>query len=195
VKLVLKITATALAGAALGLAATQFMVSRGLSFDRAMAGPWRAMPQVPATGGDPYARAVIARSGQAPLGAAEGLAFTADVDSDGGKLDAACDYRVSGTVPAARFWTLTVTDADGRLVASAARPVTRAGLTSGEILRDGQGGFEIALAREARAGNWLPLAQSGAFMLALRLYDSPHSLRAGALEGAEMPIIVAEHCP
>lgn len=190
----LKITATALAGAALGLAATYIMVSNGLSLDRALAGPWRAMPQVPATGGDPYARALIARSGQAPLGVAEGLAFTASVDSGGRKLHAACDYRVSGTVPGTRFWTLTVTDAEGRLVAPAAIPVARAGFTSSEILRDGQGGFDIRLAREARAGNWLPLAQPGAFMLTLRLYDSPLSLRAGALAAAEMPAIVAEQC-
>jgi hypothetical protein len=194
-KLFLQIMVTALAGAALGLAATHFMVSRGLSFDRVMAGPWRAMPQVPATGGDPYARAAIARSGQAPLGVAEGLAFTAVIDSDGATLDAACDYRVSGAVPPTRFWTLTVTDADGKLVASAARQVRRAGFTSSEILRDGVGGFQIVLAREARAGNWLPLAQPGSFMLALRLYDSPHSLQAGVLDAAEMPTIVVERCP
>ncbi|MDB5644249.1 MAG: hypothetical protein JWN07_3566 [Hyphomicrobiales bacterium] len=193
-KLFWKIIATALAGAALGLGATAVTVSRGLSFDRATAGPWRAMPQAPATGGDPYARAVIARSGQAPLGSAEGLGFTAVTDSAGRKLDAACDYRVSGAMPGARFWTLTVTDTDGHLAPAQGSPVARAGFTSSEVFRDGQGGFQIQLAREARAGNWLPLMRPGAFMLALRLYDSPHSLSAGVLDAAEMPTISAEHC-
>lgn len=190
--LFLKIAATALAGAALGLGATALTVSRGYGFDSVKAGPWRGLPQVPATGGDPYARAAISRSGQAPLGAAEGLAFAATLDSAGAKLVAACDYRITGAMPSARFWTVTVTDVDGRLIET---PGRRAGFTSSEVLRDASGGFEIALAREARPGNWLPLAAPGRFTVMLRLYDSPHSLSAGALEAAEMPQILRERCP
>lgn len=186
-----KISATALAGAALGLAATAFTVTRGFGFDVVKAGAWRGVPQVPASGGDPYARAVISRSGQAPLGSAEGLAFTAAVDTSGASLSASCDYRIAGAMPSARFWTLTVTDSDGRLVES---PGKRAGFTSGDIVRDAQGGFVIRLAREARSGNWLPLAMQGRFMLTLRLYDSPHSLSAGVLDASEMPQITRERC-
>jgi hypothetical protein len=188
-----KVAAVALTGAALGLGATSVSVTRGFGFDRVKAGPWRAMPQVPANGGDPYARAEVARSGVAPLGAAEGLGFTASVDSAGDKLDASCDYRIVGAMPSARFWTLTVTDTKGHLVASEG-PARRAGFTSSEMLRDAKGGFEIRLAREARAGNWLPLAAPGAFTLALRLYDSPHSLSAGVLAASEMPEISKERC-
>jgi hypothetical protein len=188
-----KVSAVALAGAALGLGATSLAVTRGFGFDRVQAGPWRGIPPVPATGGDPYARAAVSRSGQAPLGSAEGLGFTATTDSSGAKLNASCDYRISGAMPSARFWTLTVTGPKGELVAGGeGRP--RAGFTSSEILRDAQGGFEIRLSREARAGNWLRLVTPGAFMLALRLYDSPHSLSAGALGAAEMPAIVTERC-
>jgi hypothetical protein len=191
VKLIWKIAATALAGAALGLTATNLAVTRGFGFDRSSAGPWRGMPQAPATGGDPYARAVIARSGQAPLGAGEGLGFTASVDSKGGRLRGACDYLVSGPMPSARFWTLTVDDREGHLRADRSQ---RYGFTSSEIVRDAAGQFQIRLAREARPGNWLPLASDGRFLLALRLYDSPHSLSGGALSAAEMPTIVAERC-
>ena len=190
-----KITAAALAGAALGLGLTSVAVTRGFSFDEVKAGPWQGMPQVPASGGDPYARATISRSGQAPLGGAEGLGFTATRDSSGAKLVASCDYRVAGAMPSARFWTLTVTDARGHLVAAPdGAPSLRAGFTSSEIVRNAGGGFEIRAAREARAGNWLPLAMPGTFMLALRLYDSPHSLSAGALTAAEMPEITRERC-
>lgn len=190
-KLFLKITAAALTGAALGLGATAYTVTRGFGFDIIKAGPWRGMPQVPASGGDPYARAIISRSGQAPLGVAEGLGFTATRDSAGAQLSAACDYKISGAMPSARFWTLTVTDGEGRLVD---HPGKRAGFTSSEMLRDAQGGFEIRLARRARSGNWLPLAMPDSFTLTLRLYDSPHSLSAGALDAAEMPQIVRERC-
>jgi hypothetical protein len=186
-----KISATALAGAALGLAATAFTVTRGFGFDIVKAGPWRGVPQVPASGGDPYARAAISRSGQAPLGSAEGLAFTAALDTSGARLSANCDYKISGAMPSARFWTLTVTDSDGRLVES---PGKRAGFTSGDIVRDAQGGYVIRLAREARSGNWLPLSMQGRFMLTLRLYDSPHSLSAGVLDASEMPQITRERC-
>ncbi|MDB5545368.1 MAG: uncharacterized protein JWO64_2517 [Hyphomicrobiales bacterium] len=188
-----KVAATALAGAALGLGATALTVARGFGFDVVQAGPWRAMPQVPASGGDPYARANVARSGRAPLGSAEGLGFTAVVDSAGAKLNASCDYRIAGAMPSARFWTLTVTDTKGHLVVGEG-PAPRAGFTSSEILRDARGDFEIRLAREARPGNWLPLAAPGSFTLALRLYDSPHSLSAGALDANEMPEITRERC-
>jgi hypothetical protein len=195
VNLFWKISAVALAGAALGLGATAVTVSRGFGFETVRAGPWRAMPQVPATGGDPYARAAVSRSGQAPLGSAEGLGFTASVDSSGATLDAACDYRVGGAMPSARFWTLTVTDRQGHLVVAAAgAPRLRAGFTSSEILRNAQGGFEISVARAARSGNWLPLVSAESFTLALRLYDSPHSLSAGALDASEMPEIIRERC-
>lgn len=189
--LFLKISAAALLGAALGLGATALALSRGFGVDVVKAGPWRAMPQAPANGGDPYARAAVARSARAPLGAAEGLGFTAAVDSSGARLTARCDYRVFGAMPSARFWTLTVVDSNGRLVEGAQR---RAGFTSGELLRDAKGDFEIRLAREARSGNWLQLAMPDSFTLALRLYDSPHSLSAGALDANEMPEIAPERC-
>jgi hypothetical protein len=187
-----KVAATALVGGALGLGATGLTVARGFGFDIVQAGPWRAMPQVPATGGDPYARAAVARSGRAPLGSAEGLGFTAVVDSSGAKLNANCDYRIAGAMPSARFWTLTVTDTKGHLVESDG-PARRTGFTSSEIVRDAKGDFVIRLAREARPGNWLPLTP-GVFTLALRLYDSPHSLSAGVLDASEMPFISRERC-
>ena len=191
--LVWKVAATALAGAALGLGATALTVTRGFGFDIVQAGPWRAMPQAPASGGDPYARATVARRGVAPLGSAEGLGFTAVTDSAGAKLNASCDYRISGAMPSARFWTMTVTDAKGHLVVSDGPP-RRAGFTSSEIVRDAKGDFVIRVAHEARAGNWLPLVGAGAFTLALRLYDSPHSLSAGVLDASEMPKISRERC-
>ena len=67
---------------------------------------------------------------------------------DGGKpLDGRCDVVISGNTPAARFWTLTLYDADGRLVANA---LNRHGFTSQEIVRKTDGNFEITR-RAARA--------------------------------------------
>jgi hypothetical protein len=186
-----KIVLTALAGLSLGLGITWAGLSRGFSIETLKAGPWRSTPQVPATGGDPYAHAQVSRSGRVPLGSAEGLTFTASIDSAGGRLTPACDYRISGEVPAARFWTLTLTNADGELIES---PSARYGLTSSEILRDARGDFVILLSRAARPGNWLPLAADRRFTIVLRLYDSPHTTSAKTIEPGELPTIIAERC-
>ena len=60
---------------------------------------------------------------------------------------------VSGVTPAARFWTLTLYDHKGHLVANS---LQRYGFTSEEIIRSADGSFEIRMASRSRAGNWLP---------------------------------------
>ena len=57
-------------------------------------------------------------------------------------VDGRCDVLVSGITPQARFWTLTLYDPDGRLVANSVR---RQGFTSQEIIRKADGSFEIRL--------------------------------------------------
>ena len=69
-------------------------------------------------------------------------------DDAGRALDGRCDVTLSGTTPPARFWTLTLYDLEGRLVANA---VDRYGFTSQEIVRRADGSFEIVVAPRARA--------------------------------------------
>ena len=73
----LKMILTVVAGIALGLAATFFTVERGLGFGAVRAGPWTGWPKTGAKDADPYARAVLSRTGELPLGIAEGLTFIA----------------------------------------------------------------------------------------------------------------------
>lgn len=186
-----KIIATALAGAALGLAATYVSVSRGFTIERTIAGPWRGMPQVANTGADPYARAMISRSAQAPLGFAEGLAFVASTDSKGARLSTHCAYRIAGPLPGARFWTLTAMSPEGLLIPTRSM---RFGYTSSEILRDAQGRFAIVAATSAQPGNWLELAPERDFILVLKIYDSPHSTSATVIRAGDLPEISAEAC-
>ena len=178
-------------GVAMGLALTWFAIDRGHGFGAVRAGPWTAWPRAGTAEADPYARAALARSGETPLGLAEGLAFTAAEDSAGRPLDAACVYRLGGGLPQARYWTLTVTDTDGRLTANTAE---RYGFTSAEILRPASGAFEIWAARGAQPGNWLPLGAPAKFQLVLRLYDSPVSATSAALERASVPVIERGDC-
>jgi hypothetical protein len=190
-KQVLKIGAIAVLGTGLGLGLTWAAVATGFTFERVEFGAWRAQPQAPASLNDPYMRAFVARNGLAPLGAAEGLAFVAMRDSAGRRLRPACNYQISGPVPQARVWTISVLGADG---GRSHRQENRRGFTSAELLRDFRGGFSIALAQQARPGNWLPLAAQEDFIILLRLYDTPRALNAATLKAKDLPQVVAEGC-
>lgn len=178
-------------GTLLGLGATWGAVWKGFGFGAVAAGPWTAWPRAGSREADPYARAALSRTGEVPLDLTEGLTFFARADSAGADLSQRCRYVIAGPVPPARYWTLTVTNSEGALVANTAQ---RYGFTSAEILRDERGAFSIILSRTARAGNWLPWGGSGAPMLVLRLYDTPVSAAAGALGADALPAIVKEGC-
>jgi hypothetical protein len=98
---------------------------------------------------------------------------------------------VAGAVPAARFWTLTLTDINGRLLENAAH---RYAFTSSEILRRADNSFAIAVAPEARAGNWLPSETGKRFVLVLKLYDAIASASPAGLAGASTPTLTRRRC-
>jgi hypothetical protein len=178
-------------GAGLGLWSASLALHDQAGFGRVDIGPWSTSPHIGSFDVDPYARAAIARRGELPLGVGEGVAFTAHRDSDGRPLNGRCDYRVSGLAPIARAFTLTVHTPEGGLFIDR---TTRHGMTSGEIVREQDSRFTIFIARQARAGNWLPLATSDAFLLALRLYDTAASSISRALDPAQLPRIERVRC-
>lgn len=177
-------------GLALGLLATAISLNSGYGFNPLRAGPWTAWPAVGGADIDPYARAVIARSGEAPLGRDQGLVFIATDDSSGAPLDGACEYRIVDPMPAARFWTLSLATPMGALIDN---PTGRYGFSSVDILRREGGAFEIAVARNARAGNWLSPGEARRFVVALRLYDTPLDTGARA-DPDSFPRIVKLTC-
>jgi len=85
-------------------------------FGAVSVGPWTAWPLEGSTDADPYSLAMLARTGEVPLGAGEGLSFTAQEDGAGELLSGKCTYEIKGETPAARLWTLTAYDATGRLM-------------------------------------------------------------------------------
>jgi hypothetical protein len=182
-------------GILLGLSLTFAALENGFGFGFGLgavkAGPWSAWPKTESGDLDPYARAMLAHSGEIPLGASEGVAFIAEGDSAGHRFEAACDYKVSGRTPQARYWTLTVMTPTGRLDAN---PAERNGFTSSEILRVADGGFAIFLSRHARPGNWLPLGNGETFILALRLYETDFSAATLALDATNLPTIERGAC-
>ncbi len=177
---------------ATGLGTTWLALTRGTAFGAISIGAWTAWPKTGTADIDPYARALIARTGELPLGTGDGIAFYARTDDGGNPLDGRCETLLRGITPPARFWTLTLYDPDGRLVANSAN---RYGFTSQEISRYADGSFRIVIAPRARAGNWLPSGGADRYVLVLRLYDTPVGAASRIGREAPMPSINRRACP
>lgn len=169
-RLVIDIAIAIVVALTLGVSTAWYAIDRGFIFGAVAAGAWTAWPTAGSADADPYSLATLARTGEVPLGAGEGIAFTADNDSAGTPLSGLCMYQVVGQTPAARLWTLTAYDDQGRLMINAAR---RSGFQSREILRRPDGSFAIMVSPQVMPGNWLPVGRVQHFRLVLRLYDTP----------------------
>ncbi len=178
--------------AIIGLGATWLTLTHGTAFGAVTIGAWTAYPRTGTQDIDPYARASISRSGELPVGSGDGVSFMARADDNGNVLDGRCDVTVTGVTPQARFWTLTLYDPEGRLVANS---LERQGFTSQEIVRRADGSFEIVVAPRVRAGNWLPTGGIERYVLVLRLYDTPVGVATRAAREAPMPAVAVRGCP
>jgi len=192
VRLLLITLLTLLIATGVGVGATWITATRGTEFGTLTIGAWTARPKTGSSAIDPYARATITRTGELPIGTGDGVAFTATTDDKTKPLDGRCDIIVSGVTPAARFWTLTLYDAKGHLVANA---LQRYGFTSQEIVRGADGAFEIHIASRSRAGNWLPTGGIERYTLMFRLYDTPVGVATRTQRDAPMPAIATVGCP
>jgi hypothetical protein len=192
VRLLLGSLFTFLLAAVVGLGATWLTLTRGTAFGGVQLGAWTAWPKTGTAEIDPYARAVIARTGELPVGSGDGVAFFARSDDSGRALDGRCDVSVSGVTPPARYWTITLYEPNGQFVASS---VNRPGFTSQELMRRMDGSFELQVAPRARTGNWLPTGGIAHYVLVLRLYDTPVGVATRAGREAPMPSIVTRDCP
>jgi hypothetical protein len=182
---------TFLVAAAVGLGATWLTLTRGVAFGSLNIGAWTAWPKSGSVDIDPYARANIARTGELPTGMGDGVAFYARSDNARNSFDGRCTFIVSGMTPPARYWTITLYDPDGKLVANA---VDRHSFTSDEVVRGSDGSFAITVAPLARPGNWLPTGGIDRFVLVLRLYDTPIGVSTGTTKEGPMPAITRKGC-
>ena len=177
---------------AIGLGSTYMTATKGTEIGTLKIGAWTARPKTGTADVDPYSRAIIVRSGELPVGTGDGVAFTALTDDKNKPLDGRCDVVVSGVTPAARFWTLTLYDPKGQLVANT---LQRYGFTSQEVIRGADGQFEVRVTSRARPGNWLPTGGIERYALMLRLYDTPVGVATRSQREAPMPAIVTVGCP
>jgi hypothetical protein len=177
--------------AVVGLGMTWLALTQGTAYGGVSIGAWTAWPKSGTPGIDPYARAMVARSGELPVGSGDGVAFFARSDDAGRPLDGRCDVILSGVTPQARYWTMTLYDPEGRLVANS---VQRYGFTSQEIIRRADGSFEVMIGPRARPGNWLPTGGVERYVLVLRLYDTPIGMATRTGRDVSMPAISHKAC-
>lgn len=178
--------------AVLGIGSAWLAVVGEVGFEAIRAGAWTAWPTAGAAHSDPYIRARFARTGELPISAAEGTAFVAREDSAGEALAGNCDYLITGRTPAAQWWTLTLYRDKGlSLIGS---PTDRYSFNSGNILRKGDGSFDIVVSPRARPGNWLPSDEkAGRLQLVFRFYDTPIAT-GGSVGDIDMPRIERGEC-
>lgn len=163
-----------------GIVFTLYALDATVGFGAIRLGAWQAFPEMHTADADPYAKSHRARAGRLLYGTAEGLAFTAFEDDNGGRLTAGCTYRISGQTPPARIWTLFIAGNDGEpLETSPGRPTA---LNSWTVLRNPDSSFVISISPDAQAGNWLALPASGSFRLVLTLLDSPAAGNSGLID-------------
>jgi hypothetical protein len=149
----------------------RYALDHGFGMETLTVGPWQANPDLGTPDASAYAKAVVARRGELPLGRAEGLAFHASEDSSGKALERNCSYRIAGQLPAARFWTLHAADPQMRPLPETG--LRQAALQSMAVLHDTDDAVVVTASAHPTPGNWLPLSGAGRMILVLALYDTP----------------------
>lgn len=176
----LVLAALYVAAFALGAASAWWTLARVAAFGEA-SGPWRASLLAGSPDADAYTRARVALGGLLALSREEALYYVAATDSTGAPLKSRCRYRVVGTPPPARWWSITAYADDVFLFADDAR---RYSLASGRAALDAQGRFSLVTApppppREAAGdATWLPTPGDRGLLLTLRLYHPDAALAA-----------------
>ena len=158
-------------------------------------GPWVTSTLAGSTDADMYTRARVALDGLLALGRDETMYYVARTDTAGRRLRSACSYRVQGTAPDARWWSITAYADDMFLFDAPNRHYS----LNGTVARlDAQGRFSMVTGPSplpAAAGEeaswWLPTPGNRGMVLTLRLYNpgpalqaSPASLRPPSIEPA-----------
>ena len=176
-----------------GLGSAFYMITSGSPLTTRHVGPWEVWKDAGRLEADPYTRAHFATTGRLPAGSRNALYFLASRDSTGGNLFLNCEYTVSGLGPDAQWWSISAYDKAGQLFANAAE---RYAYSSATAMRAADGTFAITVSRDARPGNWLPIAGSGSLRLMLSVYglEAEDTRKPASRTSAGLPVIRKGAC-
>jgi hypothetical protein len=138
-----------------------------------------------------HLRARIAAHGLWALDSSEVIYFTTTTDSAGWPLRHGASYRIEGTDPDTRWWSIAVYNDDHFIP----NELDRYSFSKTSIRRNRDDSWVISLSRDPREPNWLPMGdQPGSLALTLRCYNPGPSLAADP-GTVPLPRIVQEDGP
>lgn len=182
------------AGVLLGLGTAWLSLKNASAFG-ATRGAWRVSLLAGSAEADLYTRARVAIGGLLALNREETMYYVASVDDGGRPLRSRCSYRIEGTPPRARWWSLTVYADDYFLFEDAQRRYSVNGAT---VTLDPQGRFALLTGPSTPASGtlpWLPTPGDRDLVLTLRVYNPDAALQAAP--GSLVPPRIARlgDCP
>jgi hypothetical protein len=183
-----------MAGVVLGLATAWLSLKNASAFGAA-SGAWRVSLLAGSAEADLYTRARVAIGGLLALNREETMYYVASVDDGGRPLRSRCSYRIEGTPPRARWWSLTAYADDYFLFADAQRRYSVNGATK---TLDGQGRFALVTGPTMPASGalpWLPTPGDRGLVLTLRVYNPDAALQAAPGSLVPPRIAALGDCP
>ena len=143
----------------LGLGTSWYMIDVGTRLTTEKHGPWVGWTSAGRADADPYTRAHFARLGTLQLDDRDRAHLRRLHRQRGNRLHSSCDYAVEGREAGNHWWSLTVFNDRGDLIANAAQRYT---YTSESIALRPDGTFAVTLrARRAPATGCRPAAPAG----------------------------------
>ena len=158
---------------------------------------WQSDWSIGSTSANPYVRARVARNGLLAMRKEEAVYFATVTDDTGARLNDACTYRVAGGDFPAKWWSITLYDADSRLPMNEDQHLsfdqTKARSLSGG--NDGRWSFQISQEPPASdTAAWVSSRAASSFDVMLRLYQPNTALLADPEAELEPPTIEQLSC-
>ena len=139
-------------------------------------GAWQSNLRAGSPDADMYTRAFVAANGLLALDRDETMYFVASHDDAGRPLRSACNYRVEGLPPKARWWSVTAY-ADDMFLFDAPNRHYSLNATTAQL--DNHGRFALTTGAQEQPGTfWLPTPGKRGMVLTLRLYNPEPELQA-----------------
>lgn len=151
-----------------GVLSARYMINHGSPLSTTTYGPWVYWTGAGRMDTDPYTRAHFARSSALRLSSDSAGVFEANSDAEGAYLHSSCDYVLEGPYAHGLWWSLSVFDSRGQLIANDAE---RYAFTSDTVAANPDGSYIVTLGRDARPGNWLPTGGAGRLVIVFSLLD------------------------
>ncbi|MBR2536172.1 MAG: DUF1214 domain-containing protein [Hyphomicrobium sp.] len=169
------------------------MIARGYEVSTDTYGAWRHWRSEGRADADPYTRAHLSNSGMLRISSDSAGIFEASADDGGARLHSSCNYVIEGNDMGRLWWSLTVFNTSGEVIANDAG---RYAFTSDTAALNPDGSFIITLGRDARPGNWLPTSGAGRLILNFTILDPSTGLSDDdrAERNSLLPAVRREGC-